>query len=141
VAALPLVNWPAVSHEDADRQATALNWLSAAPEGLGVDWMLQVLPFHTSARISVTPPLLDEPTASQNKVDVHEMPASCPPPGSGMLTIAQVPLARISARRWLSVAPTAMHQVPDGQDTALKPHTDAPEGAGVGFCNQLAAAG
>ena len=31
-----------------------------------------------------------------------------------MVTIVQAPLARVSARRWLSVAPTAMHQVPDG---------------------------
>ena len=141
VAPLPLVNWPTASHEDADRQAIALSWLSAAPGGLGVDWVLHVLPFHTSARTSVTPPLLDEPTASQKEADVHETPGSCPPPGSGMLTTVQVPPLRVSARRWLSVVPTAIQKVPDGQDTALKLHIVAPEGGGVDFCSQLAAAG
>src|SRR5215469_18152892 len=137
----PVLELPTASHADPAGQETPLSWLLSAPLAFGVDWMLHALPFHTSARISVTPPLLDEPTASQKVGDVHESPASCPPPGSGMVTIVHVPPARASARRWLSVAPTAIHQVPDGQDTALKLHVVAPEGGGVGFCSQLAAAG
>src|SRR6516165_7858794 len=60
----PLLDCPTASHTDADLQKTPLSWLLVAPPGLGVDWTLQLLPFHISARVCVVPPLLNWPTAS-----------------------------------------------------------------------------
>ncbi len=88
----------------------------------------------------MVPPLLKLPTASHADADLHEMPLSWPAPGSGMLTTVQVLPVRLSASRPVAF-PTAMHEVVDVQDTALKSQTDAPDGTGVFCCSQLAAAG
>jgi hypothetical protein len=42
--------------------------------GLGVDWKLQVNPFHTSANDTSSSPLMYQPTASQASAAVHETP-------------------------------------------------------------------
>jgi hypothetical protein len=57
-----------------------------------------------------------------------------------MLTTVQVLPLRLSASRPVAF-PTAMQEVVDVQDTAVKSHTDAPEGTGVPCCSQLAEAG
>ncbi len=88
----------------------------------------------------MVPPLPKLPTASHDDAVLQEMPLSWPAPGSGMLTIVQVLPLRLSASRLLAF-PTAMQEVVDAQETAVKSHTDAPEGAGVLCCSQLAAAG
>src|SRR5215471_9424206 len=88
------------------------------------------------------PPLLNCPTASQDDDDVHQMPGSCPAPGSGMLTIVQVLPLRLSERRLLSTFPTAMQVAVPVQDTADRPQVGFdPGGVGVSCCCQLAEAG
>src|SRR6266480_5741483 len=139
---LPVRDSPTASHEDAETQETSLSWLEVTPAGFGVGCTLQELPFHTSARVSVVPPLSNRPTASQNDDDVHEMPGSCPPPGSGILTIVQVLPLRLSERRLLLTFPTAIQVAVPVQDTAdrLQVGFD-PDGVGVFCCCQLAEAG
>ena len=75
--------WPTASHRDAETQKTSLSWLEVTPAGFGVDWTLQLLPFHTSARVCVVPPLSNRPTASQEDADGHQNPGELSPPGSG----------------------------------------------------------
>src|SRR5215467_14491339 len=134
--------WPTASHRDAETQETSLSWLEVTPAGLGVGWMLQVLPFHASASVSVAPPLSNRPTASQDDDDAHQMPGSCPAPGSGMLTIVQVLPLRLSERRLLSTFPTAMQVAVPVQDTPDRPQGGFdPDGVGVSCCCQLAEAG
>src|SRR5579863_3692625 len=67
----PIVNSPTASHDDAFLHETSLSWLAVAPDGSGVDWMDQVLPFHTSASVSMVAPLVKSPTAAQADADVH----------------------------------------------------------------------
>lgn len=133
---------PTASHRDAETHETSLSWLEVTPAGLGVAWTLQELPFHSSASVCVVPPLSNRPTASQDDDDVHQMPGSCPPPGSGMLTIVQVLPLRLSARRLLLTVPTAMQVAVPVQDTADSPQVGfVPDGTGVFCCCQLARAG
>src|SRR5215472_815391 len=144
VSMLPplMVAWPTASHRDAETHETSLSWLEVTPAGFGVDWTPQELPFHTSASVSVVPPLSNCPTASQDDDDVHQMPGSCAPPGSGMLTIVQVLPLRLSESRLLPTFPTAMQVAVPVQDTALSDQVGFdPDGVGVLCCCQLAEAG
>jgi hypothetical protein len=138
----PVVDSPTASQALADVQETPLSELLVAPLGLGVDWMDQLLPFHTSASVCVVELGVAWPTASQKLADVHEMVLSRPPPGSGMVTTVQVLPLRTSARRPLWFTDPTATQVPvDVQDTSLKSQSDAPCGIAV-FCGcQLAIAG
>src|SRR5215475_8511102 len=43
---------PTAMQDDRDVQATLFRSLTACPGGLGVGWMLQVCPFHRSARVA-----------------------------------------------------------------------------------------
>ena len=75
----------------------------------------------------MVPPLSKLPTASHAEADVHEMPVSWPPPGSGMVSTVHVLPLRLSASSPVAL-PTAMQDVVEVQDTALNCQTDAPEG-------------
>ena len=46
-----LLVFPTATQAEADTQDAAFRLLAAAPGGLGVGWMLQVLPFHCSASV------------------------------------------------------------------------------------------
>ena len=137
----PVVDWPTAWHAVAEVQETPLSSLLDAPPGLGVAWMDQLPPAHTSASVSTVAPLVNSPTASHTVADGHEMPLSCPAPGSGMVTTVHVLPLRVSARRWLSAFPTAMQAPGDVHATALRSQTDAPCGIAVPCCSQLAVAG
>jgi hypothetical protein len=138
----PVVAWPTALHALQDVQDTPPDPLSFAPLGLGVDWMDQLLPFHTSASVCVVELGVAWPTASQELADVHEMLLSSPPPGSGTVTTVQVLPLRTSARRVLAfVVPTATQEPVDVQDTAPKSQIDAPCGIAVICGCQLATAG
>src|SRR5215472_7262944 len=80
---------------DADAQATVLRKVNCAPAGLGVDWMLQLVPFHRSARF----PALEFPTAAHADGDVQATPLRNPPPcgGLGVAWVRQVVPAHRSA--------------------------------------------
>jgi len=82
------------------------------------------------------------PTATQELAEVQEIPDSAAEPG-GELTRFQVVPLRCSAMAApvVLLVPTAMHEVTDGQDTAVRNQLFAPGGAGAFCCSQLAAAG
>src|SRR5215472_3487088 len=139
---LPVRDSPTASHVVADVQETPLSLLMTAPLTSWVLLTVQLLPFHASASVSVAPPLSNRPTASQDDDDAHQMPGSCPAPGSGMLTIVQVLPLRLSERRLLSTFPTAMQVAVPVQDTPDRPQVGfVPDGVGVFCCCQLAEAG
>jgi hypothetical protein len=62
---------------DDEVQATPDSPVNTGPDGLGVAWMAQLVPFHRSAR--VVPSALP-PTAVHAEGEVHEMLLRAPPP-------------------------------------------------------------
>ena len=108
---------------EADVQATVFRKVNCAPAGLGVGWMLQLVPFHRSARL----PALEFPAAVHADADVQATPFSSPPPLAGLGVAWMVHLApfHLSAKVLaLGVkgleAPVAMHVVADVQATPLR---------------------
>jgi hypothetical protein len=74
-------------------QETPKRELEAAPEGLGVPWIDQLVPFHFSARVFVAPPLTELPTAVQEVSVAQEMSWKtllALPDGLGVLCTVQV---------------------------------------------------
>src|SRR5215470_13704942 len=65
---------------EADVQATVFRKVNCAPPGLGVVWMLQLVPFHRSARL----PALEFPAAMHADADVQATPLRTPPPWGGL---------------------------------------------------------
>ena len=63
-------------HADGEVQATVFRKANWAPAGVGVGWMLQLVPFRCSARV----PALETPTVVQAAADVHATLARKPPP-------------------------------------------------------------
>src|SRR6516165_7446461 len=108
---------------DADAQATVFRKVNCAPAGLGVVWMLQLEPFHRSARL----PVLEFPAAVHADADVQATPFSSPPPWGGLgvpWMRHRVPFHRSARVLALGVkgleAPAAMHVVADVHATPLK---------------------
>jgi len=109
------------------------------PEGLGVGWIRQVVPFHRSARVTKVPaPLLVWPTAVHDAGDVHETPEK--PPG-GRVGVGRmrhrVPFHR-SAKNppmslGLEVPPTAMQDLAEVHATPNRPLAAAPARLGVAW--------
>jgi hypothetical protein len=74
---VPVADEPTASHTVAEKQETPRSPLEVWLVALGVAWMVQVLPFQTSARVwNVLPPVENWPTASHAVADVQETPAS-----------------------------------------------------------------
>jgi len=71
--------------DDRDVQATPFRSLTPCPAGLGVGWMLQVRPFHRSARVAVGVRVVSgrrPPTAVHADGEVHDTAVrNQPPPG------------------------------------------------------------
>ena len=65
---------------EADAHATVSRRVPCAPAGLGVGWMLQVVPFHRSARL----PALDHPAAVHADGEVQATELRAPPPCGGL---------------------------------------------------------
>src|SRR6516164_3854702 len=91
-----LLVFPTATHAEPDTQAAAFRLLAAAPGGLGVCWMLQVLPFHRSASVAgdwLLPTFgLEYPTARQPVAEVQATPISrliAPPAGCAVGWMAQ----------------------------------------------------
>jgi hypothetical protein len=119
---------------DADVHDTPL---SAAPpwDGLGVDWMRQLEPFHRSARV----PAAEPPTAVHADAEVQDTPFRLLPPG-GELGVAwmlhRAPFHRSATGRGTPavemLTPTAVHADADVQATPSSPLSAIPDGLGVG---------
>jgi hypothetical protein len=126
-----------------DVQDTAIRKLCTAPAGLGVGWMVQVVPFHRSARVL---PLAVPPTAVQAEREAHDTLFSAPPPaGVGVGWIRQVVPFHRSARvamvrDLLVVAPTATHAERAVQATLFRLLDAAPGGFGAACVRQKAPA-
>ncbi|HXC64684.1 MAG TPA: hypothetical protein VNZ67_10010, partial [bacterium] len=87
---------PAAMQAEGDVQDTASRKACTDPAGLGVGWMVQVVPFHRSAR---TRPLAVPPTAMQAEREAHDTLFSAPPPaGVGVGWIRQLVPFHRSAR-------------------------------------------
>src|SRR5215470_3747054 len=110
-------------HVVADVQATPLRkplpW-----GGLGVGWMVHLVPFHRSARV----PAFDVPTAVQAAADVQDTPFKKPPPCGGLgvgWTVHLVPSHRSATARevpaMVVLAPTAIQADADVQATPNRP--------------------
>jgi hypothetical protein len=134
---------PAAMQAEGDVQDTASRKACTDPAGLGVGWMVQVVPFHRSARVL---PLAVPPTAVQAEREVHDTLISAPPPaGVGVGWIRQVvPFhrsARVTmARDLLVVPPTATHAECAMQATPFRELDAAPGGFGAACVRQKAPA-
>jgi hypothetical protein len=130
---------PMAIQNESVRQDTPPKLLPADPEGVGVGWTRQVVPFQCSARVTKMPaPLVVCPTAVHDAGDVQETPLRAPGvrPGVGR-TRQRVPFHR-SARNppmspGLEVPPTAMHDLADVQATLNRPLAAAPARLGVAW--------
>src|SRR5262249_44098026 len=134
---------PTAMQAEGDVQDTASRKLCAAPAGLGVGWMVQVDPFHRSAR---TRPLAVPPPAVQAEREVHDTLFRAPPPaGLGVGWMRQVwPFhrsARVTmVRDLLVVAPTAVQAEREAQATPFRELDAAPCGFGAAWVRQKAPA-
>jgi len=125
-------------HAAGEVQATVFRKADWAPAGVGVGWMLQLVPFHPSARV----PALETPTAVHAAPDVHATLARKPPPCAGLgvgWMVQRVPSHR--SARVLAVGvkalepPTAVQADAEVHATPLK--TSPPcGGLGVGWMLQ-----
>ena len=102
-----LLVFPTAMQAERDTQDAAFRLPAAAPGGLGVRWMLQVLPFHRSASMAGDGLLdrfgLENPTARQPVADVHATPISwpiTPPARPGVGWMAQLVPFHRSTRAW-----------------------------------------
>ena len=103
----------------ADAHDTPARRLIGAPAGDGTGWMLQLVPFHLSARV----PALDTPTAKQaDTAGIHATLVKKPPPcaGLGAGWMFQLVPFHPSARVPAFEAPTAVQADADVQDTPFK---------------------
>src|SRR5215472_11783381 len=122
-------------------QDTAGRKLATAPAGTGVGWMVQVEPFHRSARTRL---LAVAPTAVQAEREAHDTLSRAPPPaGLGVGWMRQVwPFHRSASvakvRDLLVVTPTAVQAEGAVQATPLKALDAAPAGLGAAWvCHVL----
>jgi hypothetical protein len=134
---------PAAMQAEDDVQDTAIKKLCTAPGGLGVGRMVQVVPFHRSARVL---PLAVPPTAVQAEREAHDTPFSAPPPaGVEVGWIRQVVPFHRSARvavvrDLLVVAPTATQAERAMHATLFRLLDAAPGGFGAACVRQTAPA-
>jgi hypothetical protein len=114
---------------DDEVQATLDRTVNAEPDGLGVAWMIHLLPFHRSARVR---PFPDCPTAVHAEREVHDTLIRKPPPaGLGVAWMVQLlPFHRSARVRPFALPPTAVHAEGEVHDTPLR--APPPAGLGVG---------
>ncbi len=118
---------PTAMQADSEVQATLDRMANWAPAGVGVGWMLHLVPFHRSARVL---PFPEFPTAVQAERVAHDTLFRKPPPaGLGVAWMRHLAPVRCSARVLpFAVPPTAVHAEGEVHDTPFR----APPGAGLG---------
>src|SRR5215471_8451287 len=137
---------PTAMQLDGLGQDTPTKLLASAPGRLGVFWIVQVLPFQDSARLtSVLKPLAEGPAAMQNEGMGHETaenPLAEAWVRLGVGWMDHLVPSQCSARvptgvPVLSVgAPTAVQAETDVHDTAFRELNCAPDGLGVAWIAQ-----
>src|SRR6266581_3193258 len=109
----PVVDTPTAMQAEAVVQETPENALTAAPEGLGVGWMLHFLPFQRSASVTPRPEgFTYVPTAVQAEAPEQDAPKSWPAgaAGFGLGTLDQPvspAIAGVARAQATSAAPAA----------------------------------
>ena len=134
---------PTAVHMVEEEHETAASWVNSDPAGLGVDRIVQVVPFQASARVTVLPPPPDgveDPTAMQAVALAHETPTrllSLEPATFGVGTMLQMVPFQLSASvvdvppTGSLAVPTAMQLVGDGHEIASRLLYRPPAGFGV----------
>ena len=101
--------------------------------------MLQLVPFHRSARVlALGVKALEPPTAVHADADVHDTPLSVAPPWDGLgvgWMLQRVPFHRSARVVPSALPPTAVHADADVHDTPFKPPPRG--GLGVGWMVHL----
>ena len=117
----PTKNEPTAVHAVADVHETpprkGEGTLRPTP-GVGVAWIVQVLPSQNSANVASVPLC---PTAVQDVADAHETAFRSPPLGLGVVWVVQVLPSQRSANVPPLPDPTAVHAVADAHETAFRP--------------------
>src|SRR5215470_8509746 len=130
-AKVPALEAPTAVHADAAAQDTPARKPPPCC-GLGVAWMVHLVPSHRSARVlALGVKALEPPTAVHADADVHDTPLKTSPPcgGLGVAWMAQrVPFHR-SARVRPAELPTAVHADAEVHDT---PFREPPPCGGLG---------
>lgn len=127
-----LVKVPTAAQDLGDAHDTPSSWLLIASAGLGVGWIIQLVPFQRSASVAAA---LDA-SAVQAVVDGHDTPTSAPSIGFGVRWIDQLLRFHRSANADKVPArsvknPTAVQNLSDGHDTPANWPYVAPAGLGV----------
>ena len=129
---------PTATQDEADVHATPFRKPPGDPEGLGVGWMAQLLPFHRSARVlPLGVKTLEAPTAVQADGAVQSTPNSASPLarlGVGWRRHVVPFHRRASVEKTPRVgpaAPTATHRLVAGQAIAFSWFSAAPTGLGT----------
>src|SRR5215470_14068002 len=137
---------PTAMQDDRDVHATPFRSLTPRPGGLAVGWMLQVWPFHRSARVASPGPVVSArrpPTAVHADGEVHDTESrNHPPPGgSGVGRMRQVWPFHCSAsvlvagpENGFPCPPTARQDHRDRHETPIRLPPSA--GLGVGWMVQ-----
>jgi hypothetical protein len=133
-----LISFPTAVHAVAEVHDTPDKLMLAAPLGVGVVWIVHVLPSQRSASV---PPLPD-PRAVHAVADVHETAFRVTPP-FGVAWIVQVRPSQASAsvrseqlNPQKPIDPTAVHAVAEVHDTPFR-LIAAPLGLGVVWIVQV----
>src|SRR5215467_1713893 len=137
---------PTAMQDDREVQATLVRSLTPSPGGLAVGWMLQVWPFHRSARVVSPGPVVSArrpPTAVHADGEVHDTESrNHPPPGgSGVGRMRQPRPFHCSASVLVATPengfpcpPTARQDHRDRHETPIRLPPSA--GLGVGWMVQ-----
>jgi hypothetical protein len=124
-----LTQWPTARQLVADGQDTPLRVVEVAPLRLAIGWVVQVLPFHRSAKGDPRPP-----TAVHADAELHDTAASGPP-GAGGIRDHELPFHLSANGRILPVevtsVPTATQARAEVHDTPRSRLSVAPAGFGV----------
>jgi hypothetical protein len=117
-------------------QDTPLRNPNCAPDGLGVGWIAQLVPFHRSARLTPVPELLiSNPTVSQAEGEAQSTPnraLACAPVGLGVGCVTHLDPFHRSARVPELDPPVETQTEDEGQATAKRAPPPA-RGLGVGW--------
>ena len=141
----PVLTDPMAVQALADEHDTADRDVNSAPAGLGVDWIVQLVPFQDSASGAVVPGPVPGvwPTAMQELADLHDTAvkklSTAEPDGSIAVQPAPSQLSAsgriVPSEEVLATLPTAMQALADVQDTPLRA-PPRPPGSGVGWIVQ-----
>jgi hypothetical protein len=117
-----------------EAQDTVLRLLSVEPDGWGVLWIAQDVPFHRSASVPEPELVWSKPTTVQALAAVQDMPsgkALTPAPERGVFWIVQDVPFHSSASMFGPASPTAIQRLAEVQATVLRRLKAERDGLGV----------